>query len=383
MAPVLALFCAVSLLVLGDLRIHAVAMVGVLLIWSVGVVLWKRNGGVRSLWYWAIGLRFLAMFISPTLSDDVFRYVWEGFFITEGGNPYWVAPNDASMEHWSKSLVNHPELTTIYPPLTQMMFASLSLLFDHVVGWKLFSTLCDLGILWMLFHQQGASRWVWLYALHPLPILENASSAHMESWAVLPLMASMMFPSMRGWFLWLGGMLKLLPFVLLPVVLRSWKRTIIMIMLMMLTLSIFSLWDVPMGAQQYAQHWSFHASTFALLEVWVDNPRVWTIGFGGFSMLYTFWKIRPFSRQVFWLVGTFVLLSPTVHPWYLLWVFPVAIWHRSMAWVGLCCAYPLWYVALTTWDPSTQSWSPPMWPQLLSYGMFMGLLFWERKQVVE
>ncbi|MAA78823.1 MAG: hypothetical protein CL916_06150 [Deltaproteobacteria bacterium] len=356
---------------------HALATIVVLSVWIFGVVFGSNNGRTRSLWWWAIGLRLSAMFIAPTLSDDVFRYVWEGFFITEGGNPYWIAPIDSSLEHWSKSLVNHPELTTIYPPLTQIICTVLSLAFDNVMSWKVLSTVCDLGVLWILFRQQGPSKWVWLYALHPLPILESSSSAHMETWAIVPLVASMMFPSVRAWLLWLGGMLKLLPFVLLPVALRSWKSAIAMIMLLILSLSVFSLWSVPIGAQRYAQHWSFHASVFAVLDSWTENPRVWTIGIGGLSMLYTFWKVRPFSKQVFWLVGTFILLSPTVHPWYLLWVFPVAIWHRSVAWVGLCCAYPLWYVALTTWDVSTQSWEPPMWPQIVSYGFFVGLLLWK------
>lgn len=351
-------------------------MIAVLMVWVACVVLGRKEGDARGLWRWAVVLRVIALFMDPTLSDDVFRYVWEGFLITEGGNPYWIAPLDSSLDHWSKSLVNHQELTTIYPPLTQVIFASLSVLSDHVMGWKVLSTLCDLGILWVLFRQQGPSKWVWLYALHPLPILESSSSAHMETWAILPLVASMMFPSIRAWLLWVGGMIKLLPFVLLPIVLRSWKHTVVMIMSMLLFVSVFSLWSVPMGAQQYAQNWSFHASIFALLALLVEHPRVWVIGIGGFCTLYVFGKVRPFSKQVFWLVGTFVLLSPTVHPWYLLWVFPVAIWHRSIAWVGLCCAYPLWYVALTTWDMHTQSWDPPIWPQLLSYGVFVILLIW-------
>ena len=377
MVPVLVLFGILVLIFLGDLRIHALETLIVLSLWSVAVVAGKREGNIQSLWLWAIGLRLVAMFISPTLSDDVFRYVWEGYLITEGGNPYWESPLDSSVEHWSKSLVNHPELTTIYPPMTQVIFALLSLFCDHVIGWKLFSVLCDVGILWLLIRQQGPSKWVWLYALFPLPILESASSAHMETWAILPLVASMMFPSMRAWLLWLGGMIKLLPFVLLPVTLRSWKKGLGMIVLIFLSISVFSLWDIPVGAKQYAQHWSFHASTFALLESLVDAPRPWVTVIGAMSVLYVFWKVRPFSMQVFWIVGTFVLLSPTVHPWYLMWVFPVAIWHRSVSWTGLCCAYPLWYVALTTWDDATQTWDPPMWPQIFSYTLFLGLLVWE------
>ena len=377
MAPIVTVFCIVFLFFLGNLRSQAFVAIIVITAWIIGVVLGSKKGSPRSLWWWAVLVRVVSMFIAPTLSDDVFRYTWEGFLITEGGNPYWVSPLESSLEHWSKSLINHQELTTIYPPLTQMIFALLSIFFDHVMAWKFLAVCCDLGILWVLFRQQGPSRWVWLYALHPLPILESASSAHMETWAIFPLIASMMFPSVRSWLLWLGGMIKLLPFVLLPGQIRSWKLMFVQIALLILSLAVFSLWGIPIGAQQYAEHWSFHASIFALLDTLVEYPRLWTIGIGGLSISYVFWRVRPFSKQVFWLVGSFILLSPTVHPWYLLWVFPVAVWHRSLAWVALCCAYPLWYVALATWDSQTQSWDPPLWPQIVSYGFFVVVFCWE------
>ena len=378
MAPILALCCVLLLLFLGDLRIHAMSTIIILLCWSsVCIFLRKRSGHAQQLWFWAIFLRCVSMFLAPTLSDDVFRYVWEGFWITEGGNPYWISPLESSVEHWSKSMVNHPELTSIYPPLTQWIFALLSFVFDRVGAITGLGTLCDLGILWVLYKQQGASRWVWIYALHPLPILESSSSGHMESWAILPLMASLLYPQARTWLLWLGGMIKILPLALLPIVLRSWKTGLLMFLCTSILMMSFSLWSFPIGAQQYAQHWSFHASIFSLLEIFVHHPRLWVLLMGIGSFLYMWRKVRPFSKQAFWLAGTFVLLSPTVHPWYLLWVFPLAIWHRNRAWVGLCFAYPLWYVALTTWDVHTESWDPPLWPQIFSYGLFLGLLAWE------
>jgi hypothetical protein len=371
-----------ALLYFGDLRNHASEMVLIVLLWSA-IVLWDRNdrGSVWGFWCWAIGIRLCALFLEPTLSDDVYRYIWEGFLNTQGGNPYWTSPLESEVSHWSKAYVNHPDLTSIYPPGAQALFTILSSLVDDVWGVKLLSTLCDLGILWILFRQLGISRGVWIYALHPLPILENSSSGHMESWAIFAMMVAIAFPNIRLLALWLGGMIKLLPAVLIPVSLRSWKDGVVLFLLTATAYYSFSLFSVPRGAQMYAEHWSFHASIYPLLSLVIPHARLVVVVLGSLVVMYVWGWVRPFSRQAFWLSGTFILLSPTVHPWYLLWVFPLAIWHGHRAWLGLCFLYPLWYVALTTWDPTSQSWSPPLWPQVLSYGVFVALLLFDRFRV--
>jgi len=383
MVLLIALGSVIGLLVLGDLRLHAQETVLILGIWSAAVI-WRspNSQNVALLFGWAILLRVLALCLEPTLSDDIYRYIWEGNLIVEGGNPYWDVPMYSEVVHWSQSKVNHPELTSIYPPGAQLSFAGLAWISDSVLCFSLFSALCDLGVLWLLYRHFGVCRGVWLYALHPLPIVENAASGHMESWAICALMAAIVYPKTRSWLLWLGGCIKLLPGVLLLCSLRSWRDALGMVVLGCGLLVFFSLYSIPNGAMKYAQHWSFHGSVFPLVASVFPSPRIviavlWLCG-----LLYLVGWVRPFARQAFWLTGVFVLLSPTVHPWYLLWVFPLAIWYQHRAWIGLCSLYPLWYVALTTWDSQTQTWDPPMWPQWLSYGVFFLLLMqeeWQRR----
>ena len=44
-------------------------------------------------------------------------------------------------------------------------------------------------------------------------------------------------------------------------------------------------------------------------------------------------------------LGGVLLLSPTRHPWYLLWILPFAAAKRSWAWLTLCGTVPLAYLA--------------------------------------
>ena len=87
---------------------------------------------------------------------------------------------------------------------------------------------------------------------------------------------------------------------------------------------------------------------------------------------------RPLlEEKAFWVVAAFVLFSPTVHPWYLLWVFPLSIICMQRSWRWLYTAYPLFYVALLTLEPDTGVWEPPIWPQVFTYLPFLGCLLWD------
>ncbi len=75
----------------------------------------------------AILLRAFFCFGDPFLSDDVFRYIWEGVLSAEGGNPYADAPDAFSPVNDSiHSRINHSEITSIYPPLAMWLFGLLS-----------------------------------------------------------------------------------------------------------------------------------------------------------------------------------------------------------------------------------------------------------------
>ena len=364
------------LLWLGDLRTQIWPAIVTMSIWSLSVLLFHpKKIKIRHLCLVAVFLRLMAMCMEPTLSDDIYRYIWEGHLITEGGNPYWQSPASVESSHWALKKVNHPHLTTVYPPLTQLIFAGLSWILDSIYTFKGLSVVADLGILWGLFRLKCPPSALWLYALHPLPILECGASGHMESWGVCAMIMALAYPKWGNLFLWLGAMIKLLPGVVLIARVKSWIWAVGATLGAMALGAYFSLWDIPHGASTYAQNWEFYSACFTIFQVLVGSwARFLCVLLGVGLVLYVWLFMRSASRQLFWIAAGFILISPTVHPWYLLWVFPLALIREERAWIILCTTYPLWYVALTTWDVQAQSWDPPWWPQLLSYGSL--LLCW-------
>jgi hypothetical protein len=79
--------------------------------------------------------RILFLFRPPDLSDDIYRYLWDGLQTLNGHNPYAAAPS-AIPHHDETSrsllaLINHPDLVTIYPPGAQLVFAGGTWLRDN------------------------------------------------------------------------------------------------------------------------------------------------------------------------------------------------------------------------------------------------------------
>ena len=68
----------------------------------VGALVWvERRGGVAMHWVWgaAIVFRALLFFTLPTLSDDVYRYMWDGYVANNGVSPYAYAIDAAELDY--------------------------------------------------------------------------------------------------------------------------------------------------------------------------------------------------------------------------------------------------------------------------------------------
>jgi len=136
-------------------------------------------------------LRIAALLSAPAFSDDVFRYVFEGRVVWYEGPafPFLHPPSEAPLlgipphlldEAWLR--INHPHITTIYPPLAQMVFAiagGLGELAGTPLFWlKLLLLAADLAtqaILMLLLVRQGRPIALSLaWALSPLIIFEIA-----------------------------------------------------------------------------------------------------------------------------------------------------------------------------------------------------------------
>ncbi len=140
----------------------------------------------------AIVLRMLFLFRPPELSDDIYRYLWDGLRTLSGHNPYSAAPSEIPAhiqkhnEFYAHLLkhINHPDLITIYPPAAQVIFAAGAFFGGTILGLKILLLMIDLATCYVLLELLSLldlPPWrCILYAWHPLPVLEIASSGHID-----------------------------------------------------------------------------------------------------------------------------------------------------------------------------------------------------------
>ena len=93
----------------------------------------RKQITLQQLFFAAIILRIGSAFIMPSLSDDVYRFIWDGQLIVHGQNPLLstpdnylsaldnVDPNYGYLKQLHSS-INHPQFYTCYPPLMQGVF---------------------------------------------------------------------------------------------------------------------------------------------------------------------------------------------------------------------------------------------------------------------
>ncbi|MEO1268649.1 MAG: hypothetical protein AAFX99_11155 [Myxococcota bacterium] len=158
-----------------------------------------RLSPVQVVWVGLIARLVLAVGSFPHLSDDVWRYMWDGHMQVSGLNPYSLPPASEALaplrtEFWP--LINHPEVPTIYPPAAQLVFAMVMALGGSLIGMRLVMVaveLATLGAVWRLMgrgEQVTAPRRSLATVLlwwNPLMMVEFASSGHLDMLAIAAL----------------------------------------------------------------------------------------------------------------------------------------------------------------------------------------------------
>ncbi len=364
----------------------------------------RRPLGRRGVWALAIVGRLALLPRDPHFSDDIYRYLWDGWVQTHGVNPYLYAPEAAALEPlrtgWH-ALINHPSVSTIYPPGAQLVFWSLALLGPSVVLFKLTWVAADLGVGWVLDRlssRRGEPPGLapLLYLWSPLVFVEVAWSGHMEPLGLLPTMAALLFlerrrdpeegagtPSPRsaalgGALLGLGAAIKLAPAAAIPAMAR---RRAVAAAAAVGTLILLSLPYVDAGSSlfqgllTYAEHWEFNAGAFRPLSALLGSDAVKALAAAGIvgCALFAAWHRWSVERALFWTIGIALALSPTIHPWYVLWILPLAALRGGRAWLLLSGTVFLAYWGLDAYR-ATGSWPEPLFVRLAIHVPFLALL---------
>ena len=133
------------------------------------------------------------VFAPPYLSDDIYRYVWDGRVQAAGINPYRHVPSTPELAHLRDAQI-YPKINrreyahTIYPPLAESIFLVTTRISESVVWMKLTMLGFELLGLWamvQLLTSYGlAQQRLLIYAWHPLVVWELAGSGHVDAIAI-------------------------------------------------------------------------------------------------------------------------------------------------------------------------------------------------------
>ncbi len=142
-------------------------------------------------------MRLALVWQTPTASDDIYRYVWDGRIQAAGINPYQYPPNDPMLVTLRDTAI-YPESTASrcarsIPPWRKRSFASSMRCTrtacrgpsSRSACWTLASPRCLPGC---CYQRRLNPCLVLLYAWHPLLVLEVAHSGHIDIAAVLFLL---------------------------------------------------------------------------------------------------------------------------------------------------------------------------------------------------
>ncbi len=286
----------------------------------------------------ALAARLALLPVSPWLSDDLYRYAWEGRVVAAGHDPWRESPLDPALAPlrdrviWPR--VNHPQLATIYPPLAEAGFALVARLRYSVTAFKLWVVLHDLALVALLMailRSRGRSpAWALTYAWNPLAVVEYAGSGHNDPtamvWLALALLAAERRPVLSALALAAGVLVKLAPLVALPFMWRGWPWRARLACAVTLAAGLGWFWTETRGGSSglraYWETWRNNELVFHYLERWTGGfapARALVLALTAAALAWAWRRWRDPAPAARFGLRAATLVAPVVHPWYLGW----------------------------------------------------------------
>ena len=206
---------------------------------SAWIVMRSRSSNVTLLITVAFAIIFrLSILFAPSyLSDDIYRYVWDGRVQAAGINPYRYIPAAPELAQLRDDSI-YPKINrkewahTIYPPAAQVVFLLTTRISESVVWMKVTMVICEMVAIWAiasLLNLLGRPRQLLLlYAWHPLVVWEFAGSGHVDAISIAFIALALLAWQRKsdlgaGFALACATLVKLFPVVLAPAMLKRWR----------------------------------------------------------------------------------------------------------------------------------------------------------------
>jgi hypothetical protein len=315
----------------------------------------------------AFFLRLIFLFALPALSNDFYRFIWDGRMLVLGINPYLVLPKDFvgtvdmarvgndAMELLEGQGSMSPGNYTCYPPVNQFVFLLPAILFPEnipgsVVVMRVLLILSDMGTVFyarkILKRLDLPQSNILLYALNPFIIIEMTGNLHFEGLTVFFLVFSIYLllkekQKLSAVMLALSASVKLIPLLFLPFFMKKlgqWNSVKYYLMVgvvsVLLFLPFFSMDLVEnfmSSIDLYFRKFEFNASFYYLFREIGFHLKGWNIiqklgpilGLTSLIVILLLTFIpkneRPRQMMVSMLmaISVYYFLSTTVHPWYI------------------------------------------------------------------
>lgn len=360
-------------------------------------------------------LRFLLLFSIPNWSDDIFRYLWDGYLLAAGIDPFRHLPSYYFETNFFPlapmkdlyGLLNSPGYFSVYPPVSQGFFG-ISAWFspdsfkNGILIFKIILLIFEVGTIWLLkTHEKTGKSALW-YALNPLAIFEISGNGHLEGVVIFFILASLHLlkkKQISGSAILFGLSIatKLVPAYLTPVIFRwlGLKKGILFAGILAISLALIflpfleSYNRIAQSVGLFFSHFSSNASIFNLFRELTGYFSWWEIQsfaglfLGGLTLLFILiatWKAhseRPIAdliKIMLFISIIFLINSAVVHPWYILLPLGISLltpYRFVVVWSGLA--------ALSYSQYMTEPWQEH-WPLIaIEYAGWMGFFFWETR----
>jgi alpha-1,6-mannosyltransferase len=325
----------------------------------------KSKSTPEGVWFWAIVLRGIFIVYLPVLSDDVYRFIWDGYLSLSGQNPYLFLPVDYSgpMLEGLFNKLNSPNYYSLYPPLKQYFFAvgvfiGNGSIIQSVFAMRFILFLGSMLNIYLLFKiaehhnysKTKRNRIVTLYAFNPFIIMETIGNLHFEG-----LMLSLLLLTYYIYVKWnyttvpaisfaMAVSVKLIPLILLPLIwvklgwVKGFKFVFIVgviniaLFLPFLERDIFL--NVLNSLDLYFHRFEFNAGLYYLLR----EVGFFLFGYNLIAIIGPLLAVsslililkKSFSREglvesSLFILFVYLLCSTTVHPWYIIILFGVSL----------------------------------------------------------
>lgn len=375
-------------------------------------------------------LRAVLLWALPNLSDDYFRFFWDGKIIIAGFNPYLNLPTELMESNFAQKLglskalfaqLNSPNYYTVYPPIHQLGFAfgaasSPNSIWGAVIAMRLLILFAEAGsLIFMIYLSRQfhlSPSLVRIYAFNPLVIMELTGNLHFEALVIFFLLMGIYFLhlyqnsepltrkknqyfilSQLAFALSIG--VKLLPLLFLPLFLRllGWKRAFLyytgvgffLILIFLPFLQWQLIENMMTSVNLYFQSFEFNASIYYLargLGYWIYGYNIIHTTGPFLSLLnlillltLALWpglKLPTLPTRMLWMLTIYYFLSTTIHPWYISLLIFLTVFKPNyyvILWSALA------FLSYATYQ--TSSYTENLWLVGVEYLLVDGLLIYE------